>query len=111
MRHPNADDVDAVVLDSIDDVVLGAAVINNLCHVILKDRGICVLRRLPQHFDLKFWKKYHQSLLQLDGGLHDNLKKAFLSFCSKDLVSFFLKFFFLILIKFLRTKQKNQLKL
>lgn len=88
MKNPNTDNVDAVVLDSIDDILLGAAVINNLCHIVLKDRGICVLRRLPQYFDLKFWKKYQQTLLQLNNELfgHNNFNKSFLLFCSKDLV-------------------------
>lgn len=62
---------------------------NNLCHLILKNSGICALRRLPRLFDLSFWKKYRQHLDTSSGDYlgrdFEHLRSAFFTFCSKDL--------------------------
>lgn len=62
---------------------------NNLCHLILKDTGICALRRLPRLFDLSFWKKYRTHLQRPSGDFlgrdFEHLQQAFFSFCSKNL--------------------------
>lgn len=62
---------------------------NGLCHLILKETGICALRRLPRLFDLSFWKKYRLHLQKPSGDFlgrdFEHLQQAFFTFCSKDL--------------------------
>jgi hypothetical protein len=93
-----------VIREEFDDFLLGvgkyrlkynpknqifSATRNSLCHLILKDMGICALRRLPRLFDLSFWKKYRSHLLKRSedflGRDFEHLQQAFFSFCAKDL--------------------------
>lgn len=57
--------------------------------MILKNKGICALRRLPRMFDLSFWKKYRTHLQKPTGDFlgrdFEHLQQAFFTFCSKDL--------------------------
>ena len=62
------------------------------CRLILKEAGACTLRRLPKFYDLTFWKKYRSQLQETssqasyDTSAFDLFYKAFINFCSKDLV-------------------------
>ncbi|KAI1730644.1 nuclear pore complex protein 15 [Ditylenchus destructor] len=88
IKNPNSDNADVAFLEKIDDELLGAASVNGSCHVVLRDTGVCVLRRLPKSFDLSFWKKYGPGLVDIpeEDFVDNQLKKAFVVFCSKDLV-------------------------
>ncbi|KAL3084362.1 hypothetical protein niasHT_035188 [Heterodera trifolii] len=73
------------------DQLLGAAVVNGLSHVILKEKGLCTVRRLPEQFDLGFWKKYRSVLHQMEEqpnafvGDECRLNEAFVEFCAKNI--------------------------
>uniref|UniRef100_A0A915ELW5 Nucleoporin Nup133/Nup155-like C-terminal domain-containing protein n=1 Tax=Ditylenchus dipsaci TaxID=166011 RepID=A0A915ELW5_9BILA len=87
IRHPTTQNVHAAILENIDDVLLGASCVNGLCHVVLKESGVCALRRLPKAFDLSFWERYGDGLESLisEPFSDDLFKQAFAVFCSKDL--------------------------
>lgn len=34
-----------------------SAAIHGSAHLVLKEGGVCTVRRLPCHYDLNFWKK------------------------------------------------------
>ena len=66
-----------------------AAALNGLCHLMLKETGICALRRLPRAFDLSFWTKYGAYLQRPTGDYlgrdYEQLQSAFFTFCAKNL--------------------------
>ncbi|KAI6197809.1 hypothetical protein M3Y94_01268600 [Aphelenchoides besseyi] len=77
------------ILEEFNDSLLGAASLNNLCHLVLAETGICALRRLPRLFDLSFWKKHRNALKrptnEFLGRDFDKLQSSFFKFCAKDL--------------------------
>jgi hypothetical protein len=62
------------------------------CHLILKNSGICTLRRLPRLYDLTFWIKFRYELRETISKIDECdtaatlFHKAFINFCSKELV-------------------------
>uniref|UniRef100_A0A914HDL4 Protein LTV1 homolog n=1 Tax=Globodera rostochiensis TaxID=31243 RepID=A0A914HDL4_GLORO len=95
VRHPiKPTGASTFCLDSFGETgeqLLGASSVNGLSHVMLKEKGLCTVRRLPELFDLSFWKKYRSILLQMEEqpnvfvGEEHRLKDAFIEFCAKDI--------------------------
>ncbi|KAI3415779.1 hypothetical protein GPALN_005363 [Globodera pallida] len=95
VRHPiKPTGATTFCLDSFGETgeqLLGASSVNGLSHVMLKEKGLCTVRRLPELFDLSFWKKYRSILLQMEEqpnvfvGEEHRLKDAFIEFCAKDI--------------------------
>uniref|UniRef100_A0A1I7RQW8 Nuclear pore complex protein Nup133 n=1 Tax=Bursaphelenchus xylophilus TaxID=6326 RepID=A0A1I7RQW8_BURXY len=82
-------DADSRVLESVEERVIGSETIDGLCHIVLKDSGVCALRKLPRDFDLLFYKRTKKALQiiyeDFMGKDFSQLKSAFLIFASKDL--------------------------
>ncbi|KAF7640046.1 Nucleoporin_N domain-containing protein [Meloidogyne graminicola] len=74
------------------DILFGSAAIHGSAHLVLKEGGVCTVRRLPCHYNLNFWKKHQEILHQLDTqerftvtGSEHRLKDAFVEFCAKNI--------------------------
>jgi len=74
---------------------INLAAINGQCNLILKNTGLCSVKRLPKFFDLEFSRKHYSGLQKIASTVEiseigeEKFMKAFILFFSKDLVTLF----------------------
>ncbi|CAD5229053.1 unnamed protein product [Bursaphelenchus okinawaensis] len=89
VKDPKEEDAENVVTEGIDERIVGSETMDNLCHIVLKDSGVCALRKLPRNFDLMFYRRAKKSMdvifEDFMGTDFTQLRQSFVAFASKDL--------------------------